>query len=291
MKEGRIVKALSGFYDVQSGDDVFRCKGRGVFRKRKITPLVGDFVTFTNENQAEGYITDIKPRTNELRRPPVANIDQAIIVFSVSDPEFSTLLLDRFLVSIEAKNIRPLIFISKMDMLKDPHDLENDMNVYRRIGYTVAALSSTEADDLSHLETYLTNNVSVFAGQSGVGKSTLLNRLNPELSLKTATISKSLGRGKHTTRHVELFEVYGGFVGDTPGFSALDFRDITAEQVAAYFPEIDRLGRACKFRSCRHHQEPGCAVKQAVETGEIATFRYEHYIRFYEECKNRKPRY
>lgn len=291
MKEGRIIKALSGFYDVRSEAGTYRCKGRGVFRKRKITPLVGDFVTFSGENPEEGYITDIHARKNELKRPPVANISQAIMVCSVSDPDFSTLLLDRFLVLIESHSINAQIFISKADELTDTHAIPETIDIYREIGYSVELFSAKETTDLTYLNTYFINNVSVIAGQSGVGKSTLLNTLNPELSLKTAETSKQLGRGKHTTRHVELVEVSGGLVADTPGFSSLDFGDIAEEEVALYFPEIDARKHRCKFRSCRHYKEPDCGVKQAVETGAIATFRYEHYVRFYEECKNRKPRY
>src|SRR5699024_10592853 len=199
--------------------------------------------------------------------------------------------LDQFLILIEAKNIQPIIFISKADMISDAIDIEKYVDVYENIGYVVELFSSKEASDLEHLRRYMTDKVSVIAGQSGVGKSSLLNKLEPSLFLKTDGISERLGRGKHTTRHVELMEVSGGLVADTPGFSSLDFRDITSRELAGYFHELDALKNECKFRGCMHYKEPECAVKRAVESGKIATFRYEHYVRFYEECKNRKPRY
>lgn len=293
MAEGRIVKALSGFYYVQSGDEIYSCKGRGVFRNRKITPLVGDFVKFEESNPGEGYIMEIETRSNELVRPPIANIDQAIIVSSAVSPDFSTLLLDRFLVLIESKDINPLIFITKTDLISDEDRANIDYykGIYEDIGYAVELLSSKEPDNLPVLEHYFTNKVSVFAGQSGVGKSSLLNVLKPSLFLKTAEISKSLGRGKHTTRHVELMQVNSGLVADTPGFSNLDFNEIEAEELSDCFPEMRELKNNCKFRGCKHHKEPNCAVKEAVDNEVIPGIRYEHYLSFLEEIQSRKPRY
>ncbi|WP_099158046.1 ribosome small subunit-dependent GTPase A [Virgibacillus ndiopensis] len=293
MAEGRIIKALSGFYYVQSEDKMYQCRGRGVFRNKNITPLVGDFVLFDESNPNEGYIQEIKPRTNELIRPPIANIDQAIIVNSVVTPEFSTLLLDRFLVLIEAKDIKPVIFITKMDTITDEQvtTIENYQKDYQSIGYPVELLSSKGSNELTGLEHYFTDKVSVFAGQSGVGKSSLLNALKPSLLLKTGDVSKSLGRGKHTTRHVELVEVNGGLVADTPGFSSLEFGEIELEELADCFPEMRERKEGCKFRGCMHYKEPKCAIKQSVDHGEIPPFRYEHYVSFLEEIQTRKPRY
>ncbi|APC48678.1 ribosome small subunit-dependent GTPase A [Virgibacillus halodenitrificans] len=293
MAEGRIIKALSGFYYVQAGESVFQCRGRGVFRNKKITPLVGDFVTFEPNEHNEGYITDIKQRENELVRPPIANINQAIILSSAKEPDFSTTLLDRFLVLIEAKGIRPVIFITKIDTVKGESSakIEEFKKDYNNIGYEVEMVSSKYPEEIPELGHYFRDKVTVFAGQSGVGKSSLLNALNPSLTLKTGEISSSLGRGKHTTRHVELIEVHGGLVADTPGFSSLDFGEIELERLSACFPEMRELQDQCKFRGCLHHKEPKCAVKNAVEIGKVPLYRYEHYLRFFEEIKTRKPRY
>lgn len=291
MPEGKIIKALSGFYYVLDGVDLIQCRGRGVFRKRNITPLVGDYVEYEAENDKEGYILSIGDRKNELVRPPISNIDQAVLVFSALEPTFSTMLLDRFLVLIESKNVEPVICVTKMDLVEDPKGLQAFMEDYRTIGYTVVETSSEKMEGLVALEDYLAGKTSVFAGQSGVGKSSLLNAIRPELELKTDEISSSLGRGKHTTRHVELIPLSGGLVADTPGFSSLDFDGIEVEDLSECFPEMAERSAACKFRGCIHLNEPKCAVKQAVEKGEIPSYRYDHYLQFIEEIKERKPRY
>lgn len=293
MEEGRIVKAVSGFYYVKTEDKVYACKGRGVFRKKKINPLVGDFVKFDKTNDGEGYITEIKERMNELKRPPVANIHQAIIVNSARMPDFSPLLLDRFLVLIEAERIKPIIFITKMDITskEERQKIENYQQDYEEIGYTVELIVSKEGSDLSHLKSYFENNVTVIAGQSGVGKSSILNALNPSLLIKTDEISLSLGRGKHTTRYVELVKINDGLVADTPGFSALDFNEIELEELADCFPEMRFIKDECRFRGCMHHKEPGCAVKRDVDQGKIKHYRYENYLSFFTEIQSRKPRY
>lgn len=292
MAEGRIIKALSGFYYVKSGEKIYQCRGRGVFRNQNITPLVGDFVEFNINEPDEGYVMKIYERTNELVRPPIANITQAIIVTSAISPDFSSKLLDRFLVLVESKGIKPLIFITKIDKLHDDlEDINGFKKAYEEIGYNVELLSTKTQSDLTRLTHYFKDQVTVIAGQSGVGKSSLLNALNPSLLLETAEISESLGRGRHTTRHVELIELFGGLVADTPGFSSLDFRDIEKEELADCFPEMRKRREGCKFRGCLHYKEPKCAVKKAVADGEINKFRYEHYILFLEEILLRKPRY
>lgn len=291
MPEGKIIKALSGFYYVLDGESIIQCRGRGVFRKRNITPLVGDYVEYEAENDREGYVLSVGERKNDLIRPPVANIDQAVLVFSVMEPAFSTMLLDRFLVLIESKNVEPVICLTKMDLAEDRKGLDQYVEDYRKIGYSVVETSSETMDGLHLLEGYLTGKTSVFAGQSGVGKSSLLNAIRPDLALKTDEISSSLGRGKHTTRHVELIPAAGGLVADTPGFSSLDFDGIELDELSACFPEMADQSSDCKFRGCLHLNEPKCAVKQAVENGEIPRYRYEHYLQFIEEIKERKPRY
>lgn len=291
MPAGKIIKALSGFYYVLDGDEVIQCRGRGVFRKRNINPLVGDYVGYEADNDKEGYILTVEERKNDLIRPPVANIDQAVLVFSVVEPAFSTMLLDRFLVLIESKSIEPIICLTKMDLLTDTKKVDTFISDYRQIGYQVIETSAETLDGLDKLKEYLKEKTSVFAGQSGVGKSSLLNAIRPDLALKTDEISNSLGRGKHTTRHVELIPAAGGLVADTPGFSSLDFEGIEVEDLSACFPEMAERSAACKFRGCIHMNEPKCAVKKAVENGEIPNYRYDHYLQFVEEIKERKPRY
>ncbi|RSK26982.1 ribosome small subunit-dependent GTPase A [Bacillus sp. HMF5848] len=293
MPEGKIIKALSGFYYVYDEGRVIQCRGRGVFRKQKITPLVGDNVVYQAENDLEGYILDIETRKNELVRPPIANVDQAILVFSASQPDFSPLLLNRFLVLVEYKQIEPVILISKADLLDEQslEEIEQYVAFYEQVGYPVLVTSAITNEGTSKLLQYVNEKVSVIAGQSGVGKSSLLNVLKPDLQLKTNEISKSLGRGKHTTRHVELIELEEGWVADTPGFSSLEFQDIEVEELSDCFPEMRERSIDCKFRGCTHVAEPKCAVKEAVENNEIPAFRYEHYKEFLQEIRDRKPRY
>ncbi|TWK44451.1 MULTISPECIES: ribosome small subunit-dependent GTPase A [Bacillus] len=294
MPEGKIIKALSGFYYVLDGDQIIQCRGRGVFRKNKITPLVGDDIVYQADNDKEGYILEIKDRFNELVRPPISNVDQAVLVFSAKEPTFSTSLLDRFLVLVEAGGIRPIICITKMDLVDDDalkeriHHYAED---YRNIGYSVYTTSMKNGSGIEDIVSHFQDKITVFAGQSGVGKSSLLNAISPELELKTAGISAHLGRGKHTTRHVELIDINGGLVADTPGFSSLEFAGIEAEDLGSAFLEISEKSAECKFRGCLHMKEPNCAVKRAVENGEIAQYRYDHYVEFLTEIKDRKPRY
>ncbi|MHC0037212.1 ribosome small subunit-dependent GTPase A [Pseudoneobacillus sp. C159] len=293
MPEGKILKALSGFYYVINQEEIIQCRGRGVFRKNKVTPLVGDEVVFQAENESEGYILEIKERRNELVRPPIANVDQALLVFSAVEPAFSASLLNRFLVLVEFNNIRPLIVMTKMDLTNEEERalIEKYAQDYREIGYEVLLTSSETEDGLAELNPHLDGKISVFAGQSGVGKSSLLNALKPDLELKTDIISSHLGRGKHTTRHVELIKVAGGLVADTPGFSSLEFLEIEQEDLNYCFPEFLRMSENCKFRGCKHLSEPKCAVKAAVLEGSIAEYRYNDYKEFIQEIKERKPRY
>lgn len=293
MPEGKIIKALSGFYYVLSDDQVVQCRSRGVFRKNKINPLVGDEVVFQADNDLEGYILEVKERKNDLVRPPIANVDQAILVFSAVEPDFSTALLDRFLVLIEYNEISPIICITKMDLTNDEErkQIHEFADHYRKVGYEVILTSSETEEGMEKLVPCLKGMISVFAGQSGVGKSSLLNALRPDLELKTNDISSHLGRGKHTTRHVELIQIGDGLVADTPGFSSLEFAEIEVEELTFCFPEMRKLSENCKFRACLHLSEPKCAVKEGVESGEIPSYRYEHYKEFLEEIKNRKPRY
>lgn len=293
MAQGQIRKALSGYYYVEQDGELIQCRGRGVFRNRGESPLVGDIVDFTKEGESDGYVMKIHPRKNELVRPPIANVDQAILVFSVKEPAFNTVLLDRFLVVLESFHIEPIICLTKMDLLTDEElvAIQPYIEDYENIGYQVITTYKDDAALFERIQPMLEEKMTVLAGQSGVGKSTLLNTLIPALNLKTGIISQSLGRGKHTTRHVELIEVCGGLLADTPGFSSFDFDTIEKEELTACFPEFLRISEGCKFRGCLHMKEPKCAVKSALETGEIKNYRYEHYEQFLQEIIDRKPRY
>lgn len=293
MAQAQIRKALSGYYYVEKDGGLIQCRARGIFRNRGESPLVGDFVEYSYDGESDGSIDKILERHNELVRPPIANVDQALLVFSAKEPDFNTVLLDRFLVVLESFHVQPIIILTKMDLLNDAEraHLQTYIDDYKEIGYDIIETYIDDPTLLAKIEPYLQEKTSVLAGQSGVGKSTLLNTLLPELDLKTGIISKSLGRGKHTTRHVELIEVCGGLLADTPGFSSFDFEMIEKEELTSCLPEFERISESCKFRGCLHIKEPKCAVKQAVETGEIRSYRYEHYEQILQEIIDRKPRY
>ncbi|MDV6376759.1 ribosome small subunit-dependent GTPase A [Sporosarcina sp. GW1-11] len=293
MAEGQIRKAISGFYYVEYNGELIQCKSRGVFRLKKISPLVGDIVTYVPDGENDAIITDVHPRKSELVRPPIANVDQVLLVFSVVEPDMSLRLLDRFLTVIESHGLEPIIYVSKEDLANQQTLDANEINLayYQKIGYTILRNVGNEEPLLEVLRPYFKDKTTVLAGQSGVGKSTLLNTILPELQLKTGVISDALGRGKHTTRHVELLEVAGGLVADTPGFSSLDFDHIEKEELRDYFREISEASVGCKFRGCLHVKEPGCAVKAQVDEGSISEGRYKNYLLFLQEIMDRKPRY
>ena len=274
--EGIIVKNISNDYVVLCKNGEYTCKPRGKFRNDKITPLVGDTVVIDPDNK---YILDIKPRKNMLIRPSVANIDQALIVTSVKEPDFSTNLLDKLLVVITYNNIEPIICLTKLDLLNDGElkEIKKYIEYYESIGYKV--ILNTDKKELKEI---LKNKLTVITGQSGAGKSTLLNTLDKNLELKTNEISKALGRGKHTTRHVELYHIYDGLVVDTPGFSAIDLSDIPNIGIRDNMKEMYDNLDDCKYRDCMHIKEDGCAVKKKVENGEILQSRYNNYKSFIE---------
>lgn len=302
MPQGCILKALSGYYyvlpDGQSALDtmLIQCRARGVFKNRGISPLVGDKVTFELEHTGEGTVTEVHPRSSELIRPPIANVEQAILVFSVTEPELNTSLLDKFLVHIEKEGLNSVICLTKWDLLKDNMDaekrIEDLITLYREIGYEVIVTSSKRSKGIEAIRSHLINKMSVFAGQSGVGKSSLLNSLMEGLGLETNAISHRLGRGKHTTRHVELITLpEGGYVADTPGFSQLDFMELEPDDLSSCFIEFTPYADKCKFRGCIHLHEPSCKVQEAVQSGQIAKSRYDHYLTFLNEMRDRKRRY
>lgn len=267
---GRIIKILSNDYTVKYNDEIIVCKVRGKFRSLHLTPLVGDFVKF---DKYKKYIMEILDRKNELVRPPVSNIDQVIIVTSVKDPDFESNLLDKLLVILEYNKIKPIICFSKLDLLNNTKEIYKYINYYRKY-YEVYL--NTEVDKIKNV---FKNKLTVFTGQSGAGKSTLLNKLNPNLNLKTNEISYALGRGKHTTRHVELLELFDGMVADTPGFSAINF-NMNNIEIKDNFIDFDRYREECEFRDCKHIKEENCGIKKHVDSGDILKSRYENYLKF-----------
>lgn len=271
--QGIIIKILSNDYTVLSDDKLYICKARGKFRKDKIIPLVGDFCLFDSHKL---YITEILKRKNELIRPAVSNIDQAFIVTSVRQPDFSSNLLDKLLCVIEYNNILPIICFTKLDLIENDEKYIYDViNYYKKIGYKV--FLNTEIDEIKKV---FKNKKTVFTGQSGSGKSTLINKLNPNLKLKTDEISFALGRGKHTTRHVELIKLYDGLIADTPGFSSLDFIDMSFSDIRDNFIEFNDYRHMCEYKDCMHLTEEKCGVKNALLNGDILESRYENYLKF-----------
>ena len=272
--QGRIIKQISNDYTVEleTGEKVV-CKARGKFRNMHVSPLVGDIVLIDYNNK---YILEIETRKNELVRPTIANIDQAVIITSVHIPNFSSNLLDKLLVTIEFNNVTPIICFTKLDLIDDSYRKEIDgyIEYYKKIGYKVY-LNTDES-----IKKIFKDKVTVFAGQSGAGKSTLLNRLDSNLNLATGEVSEALGRGKHTTRHVELIPLLGGLVADTPGFSALEFDGMTNEDIRDNFIEFNLYRQDCEYSDCMHKNETKCAIKEKVESKEILDSRYENYLKF-----------
>lgn len=289
MQEGIIQQSLSGFYDVISDGQIYRTRGRGNFRKKGIKPLVGDHVEFE-----DGYLLAIEPRKNQLVRPLVANVDDAVVVTAATQPAFSSNLLDRQLIALELQKVKPILFFSKVDLLNEDEfqHLKSVADGYREIGYSVYFNAQPfNETDLQNLLNQLKGKVVTMMGQTGAGKSTLLNHLSPELDLPTGEISQALKRGRHTTRKVTLLNVDDALIADTPGFSSYEDFTMTKEQLPQLFPEMRAIATECKFRGCLHLKEPGCAVKTAVEHGKIMQTRYDNYVQFQELIKSQKPKY
>ena len=274
--KGQIIKVISNDYSVKYEKGIVVCKARGVFRNRNITPLAGDYCLFDEENK---LITDILDRKNELKRPPVSNIDYAIIVMSTIEPDFSTNLVDKMIDIIEYNNIKPVLCISKSDLYID-NKIKEYISYYKKIGYNV--FYNTEIKELLD---FIKNKTVILTGQSGAGKSSLLNRLDNNLNLKTDEISLALGRGKHTTRAIEFYEVEGSLIADTPGFSSLSFDDLSEEDIRDNFIEFNSYRDECKYRDCMHIKEDECKIKSLVGS-EILEERYNNYLDFIKEKKN-----
>ena len=270
--KGRIIKNISNDYTIATEKKLYISKPRGKFRLNNKTPLVGDIVTFDEKNN---YILEIEPRRNELIRPSIANIDMAVIVTSVKKPDFDTILLDKTLTIISYNNITPVIYFSKLDLLNNSEliIINNYINYYKKVGYLVA----TNPNELMKI---INNKTVVFTGQSGAGKSTLLNKINPKLELKTNQISEALGRGKHTTRHTELFKIQNTYIADTPGFSKIDFHDMKPIDIRDNMKEMFDNLEHCKYDDCMHISEDGCEVKKLVENNKILISRYNNYREF-----------
>ncbi len=272
---GRIIKALSNDYTVKADNKEYICKARGKFRNQKITPLVGDFIDFDVQNH---YILEIKPRKNILPRPPVSNVDTSYLITSLKEPDFSSALLDKLILISEYNHINPVIVFTKQDLLtkEEKEKIKPILKYYQNLGYKVFL-----NNQITEIEQTFKDKFCVFTGQSGAGKSTLINKINPKLNLKTNEISKALNRGKHTTRHTEALELFGGLVADTPGFSALDLTVLSKEDIRNNFKEFSKF--ECKYRDCMHVKEDGCQVKEKVKNGEILKSRYENYLNFLQD--------
>jgi len=282
---GLIVKITGGFYYVDLGDRILECRARGVFRKRETTPLVGDHAVAAALPDNKGYVMEILPRKNALQRPPVANLDQLVLVVSAAQPAPNLLVLDKLIAICEHQDLEPALVFTKCDLA----DAGPYSEIYRKAGFAVLETSFPEGRGAGAVRDLLAGKVSAFCGNSGVGKSTLLNAICPELCLSTAEISKKLGRGRHTTRHTELFPLEnGGRVADTPGFSAVDLERlevIRKDALEFCFREFAPYQGKCRFVGCSHTSEKGCAVLEAVRAGEIPASRHRSYCALYEEAK------
>ena len=272
---------------MQTAEGLVECRARGRFRKEGETPMVGDLVTIklTAEDAQKGYVEEIMPRKNAFIRPPVANIDQLVVTIAVGAPAPNLRLADRLTVAAEAMGVQPVICINKVDL--DEKMAEHIAGIYQTTGYQVILTSREEDLGANELKAILKDKITAFAGNSGVGKSSIINRLHLSFGLETGTVSEKTKRGRHTTRHTELFELpFGGFVFDTPGFSAYAEETLTPEELATLFPDIAKYTGACRFSGCAHVAEPSCSVKEAVSKGLISEERYESYVALYQEAKS-----
>lgn len=291
MEIGRVVRANSNIYTVDSAGREYQCKPRGRFRVEGQRVMVGDLVRITVISDREGVIEDILPRRTCLERPQIANVDQAVVVFTASTPPLDLQLVDRFLVVAQRAGLTPVLCLNKIDQL-DPEDCERILAPYRRAGFPAVGVSARLEMGLTELGAVLRDHISVFAGLSGVGKSSLANALLPGVQLRTGEVSARIGRGRHTTRTVQLLALPGGgFIADTPGFTSLELTGMTRVEVKRLYPEFAGLEAGCRFANCLHWREPACAVKAAYEAGEIDAGRYERYVAILEEVAANERRY
>lgn len=286
---GIIIKAISGFYYVSDGEKTYECKARGSFRESGVSPLVGDRVEFEQTEEEKGLVTAVLPRKSLLSRPPVANIDKLFIVSSYKKPAPNAYIIDKLTALAEYKEIEPIIVFNKCDI----GGFEDWERIYNTAGFKVFTVSAESGEGIEYLKNELKNFVSAFTGNSGVGKSSILNALFGEMKLETGAVSDKLGRGRHTTRHTELFALpEGGFVADTPGFSSLEYDCADyefKENLVYYFRDLKQYADGCRFTSCTHTCEKGCNIIRAVQNGEVAENRHRSYIALFEELKDLKP--
>ena len=287
---GKIIKGIAGFYYVMCKEKIYCCKAKGIFRNKKIKPLVGDDVEFSvlNEETANGNIIDILPRHNQLIRPAVSNNDMAIVVLSITKPDPQFILLDRYLINMEICHIPVAILWNKIDLDIDDKFQEYSA-IYEQAGYKSMAVSAVDGRGIDELKAFLNNKTMVFAGPSGVGKSSITNILCPKAEMITNTISTKIERGRHTTRHSELFCIgKDSYICDTPGFTAIYVDNLEPQELKSYFPEFSRYQAKCRFNGCNHLAEPECAVKDAIIKGEIPEIRYKSYVKMYRELEDKK---
>lgn len=282
---GTIIKGIGGFYYVKIDDDTIECKARGIFRKENITPLVGDSVKISLSSPKNGVIEEILPRKNSLVRPPVANISQVAVVFATENPKPNLLIIDKFIAACEESGVKILICINKTDLQRG----EDYEKIYKDAGFDVISLSAARGHNIDALKNSLKDNITVFAGNSGVGKSSLLNAVLGEEIFQTGEVSEKVERGRHTTRHSELLPLsFGGYIIDTPGFSSFDISKIEPWDLHLYFREFSRIDGACKFQDCSHTVEIGCLILDAVDKNIISKTRHENYTYLYNELKSNK---
>lgn len=289
--QGKIVKGIAGFYYVHVAESgIYECKAKGAFRNQKVKPLVGDNVRLEvlDEGQKKGNIEEILPRKNELIRPAVANIDQALVIFAAAKPKPNFNLLDRFLILMQYQKVPAVVCFNKQDMVEQ-EELQLLRATYESAGYPVLFTSAAKQEGIQAVRDLLKGKTTTVAGPSGVGKSSLINLLSPEAEMETGDISRKIERGKHTTRHSELFALdEDTFICDTPGFSSIYLPDMEKEELGIYFPEIAEYEPFCRFQGCAHIHEPGCGVKDALEEKKISPIRYENYKLLYEELKDKR---
>ncbi|MGI5825550.1 MAG: ribosome small subunit-dependent GTPase A [Bacillota bacterium] len=284
MTRGIIVKAIGGFYFVSENENIYTCKIRGKLKRKDGGIMVGDYVDFEILNGEQGVVEDILPRNNSMIRPKIANVNQGLIILASKDPDPDFMLLDRLLIFMQRAGVEPVICFNKTDLLTADDEIYNALREYEEAGFTVVYASAATGDGKEQLAGVLKDRITVLAGPSGAGKSSTLNLQHSDFCLETGDVSEKLGRGKHTTRCVELLPLDGGWVADTPGFSRLDLpKDMQPEELGLWYPEFKRYSEKCRYDGCRHDREPECAVKEALEAGKISCRRYERYLMLLQE--------